>query len=75
MNLLIGSWIFVKELVIFQTEIKIVRLENEGEDTDGNSDEDSESEDSSDDNSDEDKNAVRQIGQQEREKLLRAMKD
>ena len=52
-----------------------MRLENEGEDTDGNSDEDSESEDSSDDNSDEDKNAVRQIGQQEREKLLRAMKD
>ena len=47
-----------------------MRLENEGEDTDGNSDEDSESEDSSDDNSDEEmvhiideeRNAVRQKG-------------
>ena len=45
-----------------------MRLENEGEDTDGNSDEDSEIEDFSDDNGDEDRNAVRQKGQQEREK-------
>ena len=52
-----------------------MRLENEGEDTDGNSDEDSESEDSSDDYCDEDRNAVRQEGQEEREKILRAMSD
>ena len=53
------------------------------EDTDGDSDEDNDSEDFSDDNGDEDmvhvvdedRNAVRQKGQQEREKLLRAMKD
>ena len=59
------------------------RIENEGEDTDGDSDEDNDSEDFSDDNGyedmvhvvDEDRNAVRQKGQQEREKLLRAMKD
>ena len=59
------------------------RIETEGEDTDDDSDEDRESEDFSDDNGDEDvvhvidedRNAVRQKGQQEREKLLRAMKD
>ena len=57
-------------------------MENE-EDIDDDSDAESESEDSSDDSSDEDmvhvideeRNAVRQKGQQEREKLLRAMRD
>ena len=55
--------------------MKIVRIENEGEDTNGNSDADSKSEDSSDDYGDEDRNAVRQEGQEEREKILRAMSD
>ena len=51
-----------------------MRLENEGEDTDGNSDEDSESEDSSDDNSDEDKKCCQAERTARKGKILRAMR-
>ena len=59
------------------------RIEGDGEvDSDEDSDESSNGEDSSDDDDqnviyviDQDRNAVRNKGQQEREKLLRAMKD
>ena len=65
----------MKELMIFQIQKKIVRIENKGEDTDGESDKDSKSEDSSHDNGEEDRNAVRKKGHQARGKIFRAMRD